>query len=203
MSNAIQALEGLPRTSLSILGAALIALSLGVALGALSARRAGFYDDLLRRLVEFSGALPLIVAIPLLGRVWPMALGTAVEARRVHGVPGRSQTVDDRLPDPTALIGTVNQHERPHFPSQVAERGPSASLAPSSARSPYSKYGSRAAIGRRLASGPLSATWTGQMRKGRRGDPQCTRWGVSAILGGRGGPMAFARPKVITKRRGT
>jgi ABC-type dipeptide/oligopeptide/nickel transport system permease subunit len=77
MTSALQALEGLPRTCLSILGAALIALSLGLVLGTLSARRAGVYDDLLRRLVEFSGALPLIVAIPLLGRVWPVALGTA------------------------------------------------------------------------------------------------------------------------------
>jgi hypothetical protein len=38
-----------------------------------------------------------------------------------------------------------------------AERGPSASLAPSAARSTYWKYASRGTFGRRLASGPLSA----------------------------------------------
>src|SRR6266566_3281686 len=40
---------------------------------------------------------------------------------------------------------------------QAAEKGPSASLAPSAARSTYRKYASRAAVGRRLASGPFSA----------------------------------------------
>ena len=39
--------------------------------------------------------------------------------------------------------------------AQAAEKGPSASLAPSVARSTYSKYASRATVGRRLASGPF------------------------------------------------
>jgi CubicO group peptidase (beta-lactamase class C family) len=39
--------------------------------------------------------------------------------------------------------------------SQAAEKGPSASLAPSAARSTYREYASRAAVGRRLASGPF------------------------------------------------
>ena len=38
---------------------------------------------------------------------------------------------------------------------QAAEKGPSASLAPSAARSTYGEYASRAADGRRLASGPF------------------------------------------------
>src|SRR5712692_3749209 len=38
---------------------------------------------------------------------------------------------------------------------QAAERGPSASLAPLAARSTYREYASRAAGGRRLASGPF------------------------------------------------
>ena len=36
--------------------------------------------------------------------------------------------------------------------AQAAEKGPSASLAPSAARSTYTEYASRAAVGRRLAS---------------------------------------------------
>src|SRR5258707_7290819 len=39
----------------------------------------------------------------------------------------------------------------------AAEKGPSASLAPSAARSTYREYASRAAVGRRLAAGPFSA----------------------------------------------
>ena len=39
--------------------------------------------------------------------------------------------------------------------SQAAQKGPSASLAPSSARSTYREYASRAVVGRRLASGPF------------------------------------------------
>src|SRR5439155_17413282 len=46
-----------------------------------------------------------------------------------------------------------------------AEKGPSASLAPSAARSTYREYASRAAIGRRLAAGPFSPSW------GRREGP--------------------------------
>ena len=38
---------------------------------------------------------------------------------------------------------------------QAAEKGPSASLAPSTARSTYREYASRAVVGRRLASGPF------------------------------------------------
>jgi hypothetical protein len=44
---------------------------------------------------------------------------------------------------------------------QGADNGPSASLAPSSALSTYREYASRAAIGRRLASGPFSTPWPG------------------------------------------
>ena len=40
-------------------------------------------------------------------------------------------------------------------PWQAAEKGPSASLAPSAARSTYNEYASRAAVGRRLAAGPF------------------------------------------------
>src|SRR5260370_25285547 len=39
---------------------------------------------------------------------------------------------------------------------QAAEKGPSASLAPSAAGSTYREYASPAAFGRRLASGPFS-----------------------------------------------
>src|SRR6185295_18944099 len=41
------------------------------------------------------------------------------------------------------------------------EKGPSASLTPSTARSTYREYASRAAIGRRLAAGPFSSLWRG------------------------------------------
>src|SRR6185436_111379 len=41
--------------------------------------------------------------------------------------------------------------------AQAAEKGPSASLAPSAARSTYREYASHAALGRRLASGPFCA----------------------------------------------
>src|SRR5207245_7247313 len=39
---------------------------------------------------------------------------------------------------------------------QANDNGPSASLAPSAARSTYREYASRAAFGRRLAAGPFS-----------------------------------------------
>src|SRR5215470_11277961 len=42
-------------------------------------------------------------------------------------------------------------------PGESDDKGPSASLPPSPARSTYREYASRAAIGRRLASGPLSS----------------------------------------------
>src|SRR5207245_5089913 len=42
-------------------------------------------------------------------------------------------------------------------PRQAADKGPSASLAPSAAGSTYREYASPAAFGRRLASGPFSA----------------------------------------------
>src|SRR5438093_13495789 len=41
--------------------------------------------------------------------------------------------------------------------SESDEKGPSAALAPSAARSTYSEYASRAALGRRLAAGPFSS----------------------------------------------
>src|SRR5712692_3208676 len=43
--------------------------------------------------------------------------------------------------------------------SQSDDKGPSAALAPSAARSTYSEYASRAALGRRLAAGPFSSLW--------------------------------------------
>ena len=42
---------------------------------------------------------------------------------------------------------------------QSADKGPTASLAPSIARSTYRKYASRAIFGRRLAAGPFSPLW--------------------------------------------
>src|SRR5213594_3056749 len=39
------------------------------------------------------------------------------------------------------------------------DKGPSASLAPSAARSTYREYASRAAVGRRLAAGPFSSLY--------------------------------------------
>jgi hypothetical protein len=41
--------------------------------------------------------------------------------------------------------------------SESDDKGPSASLAPSTARSTYREYASRAAIGRRLAAEPFSS----------------------------------------------
>jgi hypothetical protein len=41
-------------------------------------------------------------------------LGTAVQRRRVHDVPGRAQSLGHRLPDPATLIRPVDQHEGRH-----------------------------------------------------------------------------------------
>src|SRR5207237_1705647 len=61
-----------------------------------------------------------------------------------HGPLGRHMGEPRRRPDEKIT-------------SQAAEKGPAASLAPSAARSTYKEYASRAAVGRRLASGPFCA----------------------------------------------
>src|SRR2546426_10657870 len=43
-----------------------------------------------------------------------VALGTAVERRRVDAVSGGPQAIHDRLPDPAPLIRAVNEHKRRH-----------------------------------------------------------------------------------------
>src|SRR5881397_609406 len=43
-----------------------------------------------------------------------VALGTAVERRRVDAVSGGPQAIHDRLPDPAPLIRAVNEHIRRH-----------------------------------------------------------------------------------------
>jgi len=69
---------GLARTAVSSVGAMAIAVVVAFLFGTLAARRGGIYDDLLRRLLEFAGALPVLVAIPLLARLWPMTLTFAI-----------------------------------------------------------------------------------------------------------------------------
>ncbi len=65
-------------------------------------------------------------------------------------LPGHAQA----SPRPAGDVGPVLQLRPPRL-GQVAEKGPSASLAPSVARSTYREYASRATFGRRLASGPF------------------------------------------------
>ena len=55
---------------------------------------------------------------------------------------------------------------RRDYGRQAADKGPSASLAPSAAGSTYREYASPAAFGRRLASGPFSAPWLPARRVG-------------------------------------
>src|SRR2546422_11308344 len=43
-----------------------------------------------------------------------VALGTAIERRRVDAVSGGPQAIHDRLPDPAPLIRAVNEHIRRH-----------------------------------------------------------------------------------------
>lgn len=69
---------GLARTSASTVGAMAIALVVACLFGTIAARKGGIYDDLLRRSLEFAGALPVLVAIPLLARLWPMTVTCAV-----------------------------------------------------------------------------------------------------------------------------
>src|SRR4029077_12832994 len=64
-------------------------------------------------------------------------------------------------------------------PLPVADKGPSASLAPSVARSTYREYASRAAFGRRLAADPFSPT--GDV------DDNCLPSAHGAKVGGGGG----------------
>jgi len=70
--------EAFVRTLASSLGAIVIGVLVAFVLGTVAARRGGLYDDLLRRSLEFAGALPTLVAIPLLGRLWPMPVTCAV-----------------------------------------------------------------------------------------------------------------------------
>jgi len=44
----------------------------------------------------------------------PMPLGAAVEGRSIHLVPGCTQALRNVLPDPTALIGAMQQNEGRH-----------------------------------------------------------------------------------------
>ena len=71
MSQRVSLFEALLHTLATTVGVTALAVALGIALGSAAGRKAGLYDDLLRRMLEFSGALPLVVAIPLLSRVWP------------------------------------------------------------------------------------------------------------------------------------
>jgi len=66
------------RTAGSGAGAMAITALVALLFGTVAARKGGVYDDLLRRSVEFAGALPVLVAIPLLGRLWPLTLTSAV-----------------------------------------------------------------------------------------------------------------------------
>src|SRR5690606_19621572 len=66
------------RTAGSGAGAMAITALIALLFGTVAARKGGVYDDLLRRSVEFAGALPVLVAIPLLGRLWPLTLTSAV-----------------------------------------------------------------------------------------------------------------------------
>src|SRR6266704_3698660 len=54
---------------------------------------------------------------------------------------------------------TCSGASTPSACKQSDGKGPSAALAPSAARSTYSEYASRAAVGRRLAAGPFSSLW--------------------------------------------
>jgi len=56
---------------------------------------------------------------------------------------------------PPAVRARAPPRRDPRLSSSAAEKGPSASLAPSAARSTYREYASRAPLGRRLASGPF------------------------------------------------
>jgi hypothetical protein len=55
----------------------------------------------------------------------------------------------------TRLDDAGASHPHPISVARAAEKGPSASLAPSATRSTYGKYASRVAFGRRLAAGPF------------------------------------------------
>lgn len=86
MSAEFDLASGFIRTLSSTLGAAALALGIASVLGRRAARRDGLYDDGLHRFVELTGALPLLVVIPLLGRVWPLALTTALVLGVHHGL---------------------------------------------------------------------------------------------------------------------
>src|SRR6266542_3608031 len=60
---------------------------------------------------------------------------------------------------PPGLRSSPRPGRGPARARQAAEKGPSASLAPSAARSTYREYASRTAVGRRLASGPFCAAY--------------------------------------------
>jgi peptide/nickel transport system permease protein len=86
MSQPVSLLDALPRTLMTTLGVATLALALGISLGSAAGRKGGLYNDLLRRLIEFSGALPLVVALPLLSRVWPAEWSSIVVLGACHGL---------------------------------------------------------------------------------------------------------------------
>jgi len=75
-----------------------------------------------------------------------------VDARLIRVIPEDPANVR-RHPLPEQLRRDMDTIERNRSSSD--EKGPSASLAPSAARSTYRQYASRAAVGRRLAAGPL------------------------------------------------
>jgi radical SAM superfamily enzyme YgiQ (UPF0313 family) len=72
--------------------------------------------------------------------------------RRINRDPHRREYTDLAL---TPVADEEAETRELLRPSQAAEKGPSASLAPLAARSTYSEYASRAAGRRRLASGPF------------------------------------------------
>lgn len=86
MSQRVSLFEALLQTLATTVGVTALAVALGIALGSAAGRKAGLYDDLLRRMLEFSGALPLVVAIPLLSRVWPTAWTCIVVLGSCHGL---------------------------------------------------------------------------------------------------------------------
>ena len=86
MSHSLSLLDALPRTLITTLGVATVSLVLGISLGSAAGRKGGLYNDLLQRMIEFSGALPLFLAIPLLSRVWPGAWSSIVVLGMCHGL---------------------------------------------------------------------------------------------------------------------
>src|SRR5436309_7236008 len=88
--------------------------------------------------------------------------------------------------------------------SQSDDKGPSAALAPSAARSTYRKYASRAALGRRLAAGPFSSLWPALLRRRlgvcRRNHPEdlVTRFQLDKLLRPASVAVVGASPRAET-----